>query len=156
MALDSLTGAGEPTVLKCGRASQSFFRTFRVQPILGRAFTRAEDQPGAAKVILLPTAFGSGASAERPTSSENRLTLDGVPHTVIGVLGPGFRFPGERIDALIPLAMDEAQEAKRDAILILPAFARLKDGITAAQARVKWKRSSIRSRRRTRDFTGRT
>src|SRR6202049_1204800 len=49
----TLTGAGEPTVLKCGSATQSFFRTFRVQPMLGRAFTPAEDQPGAAKVILL-------------------------------------------------------------------------------------------------------
>src|ERR1700690_720373 len=38
-ASPTLTGAGEPTVLKCGRATQSFFRTFRVQPMLGRAFT---------------------------------------------------------------------------------------------------------------------
>jgi len=49
----TLAGAGEPMVLKCGSVTQSFFRTFRVQPILGRAFTHAEDQPGAPKVILL-------------------------------------------------------------------------------------------------------
>src|SRR5271170_5630093 len=49
----TLTGVGEPIVLKCGSATQSFFRTFRVQPTLGRAFTVAEDQPGATKVILL-------------------------------------------------------------------------------------------------------
>src|SRR6202050_3726047 len=28
----TLTGAGEPTVLNCGSVTQSFFRTFRVQP----------------------------------------------------------------------------------------------------------------------------
>ena len=43
----TLTGAGEPTVLHCGQATRSFFRTLRVQPMLGRAFTPAEDQPGA-------------------------------------------------------------------------------------------------------------
>jgi putative ABC transport system permease protein len=133
----TLTSAGEPTVLKCGRASQSFFRTFRIQPIRGRAFTRAEDQPGAAKVILLTHGFWQSRFGGAPGILGKSLTLDGVPHTVIGVLGPSFRFPGERVDALTPLALDEAQQAKRDAILILPAFARLKDGTTAVQARAE-------------------
>ncbi len=133
----TLTSAGEPTVLRCGRASQSFFRTFRVQPVLGRAFTRAEDQPGVAKVILLTHGFWQRRFGGAPGILGKSLTLDGVPHTVIGVLAPGFRFTEGTVDALVPLAMNEAQQAKRDPILILPAFARLKDGITAAQARAE-------------------
>ena len=132
----TLTGAGEPTVLKCGSVTQSFFRTFRVQPVLGRAFTHEEDQPGAPKVVLITYGmwqrnFGGGRDVLGKS-----LTLDGVPHTVIGVLAPGFRFRGSRT-ALLPMAMDEAQQAKRDPILIMPAVARLKDGVTVAQAQAE-------------------
>ena len=70
----------------------------------------------------------------RATSWGRSLTLDGVPHIVIGVLAQGFRFPGSRIEALLPMAMNEAQQAKRDPILIMPAVARLKPGVTVAQA----------------------
>ena len=89
----TLTGDGEPTVLKCGSATQSFFRTFRVQPMLGRAFTLAEDQPGAAKVVLLTYGLWQRRFGGARDILGKSLTLDGVPHTVIGVLAPGFRFP---------------------------------------------------------------
>jgi putative ABC transport system permease protein len=130
----TLTGAGEPAVLECGRVTQSFFRTLRAQPMLGRAFTPAEDQPGGAKVILLTYGFWQRRFGGVHDILGKSLTLDGVPHTVVGVLAPGFRFPGSRIEALLPLAMDEAQQAKRQMILIFPVIARLKDGVTVAQA----------------------
>jgi putative ABC transport system permease protein len=136
-ANQTLTGAGESTVLKCGSVTQSFFRTFRVQPILGRAFTPAEDQSRAAKVILLTYGLWQRRFGGVPGILGRSLTLDGVPHTVIGVLAPGFRFPRSRIEALVPLALDEAEQAKRDAILIMPVVARLKDGVTIAQARTE-------------------
>jgi len=134
-ASPTLTGAGEPTVLHCASATQSFFRTFRVQPMLGRAFTPAEDQPGAAKVILLTYGMWQRNFGGAHDILGKSLTLDGVPHTVIGVLAPAFRFRGSRVDALLPMAMNEAQQAKRDPILIMPVVARLKDGVTAAQTR---------------------
>ena len=130
----TLTSAGEPTVLKCGTATQSFFRTFRVQPMLGRAFTLAEDQPGAAKVVLLTYGLWQRRFGGARDILGRSLTLDGVPHIVIGVLAQGFRFPASRIEALLPMAMNEAEQAKRDPILIMPAVARLKPGITVAQA----------------------
>ncbi len=133
----TLTSAGEPTVLKCGSVTQSFFRTFRVQPMLGRAFTVAEDQPGAAGVILLTYGLWQRRFGGVPDILGRSLTLDGVPHTVIGVLAPGFRFPRSRIEAVVPLALDEAEQAKRDAILIMPVVARLKDGVTVAQAQAE-------------------
>jgi putative ABC transport system permease protein len=133
----TLTGEGEPTVLKCGRATQSFFRTFRVQPALGRAFTPAEDKPSAARVILLSHGLWQRQFGSAQNILGRSLTVEGVPHTVIGVLAPGFRFRGSRIDALVPLAMNEAQQAKRDPILIFPVVARLKDGVTVAQARTE-------------------
>ena len=49
----TLTGREEATQIRCADVTASFFRTFRVQPMLGRSFTEAEDKPGAPKVILL-------------------------------------------------------------------------------------------------------
>jgi len=131
----TLTGEGEPTVLKCASVTQSFFRTFRVQPMLGRAFMPSEDQPGGPKVILLTYGLWQRRFGGVHDILGKSLTLDGVPHTVIGVLAPGFRFPQSRIEALVPLALDEAEQAKRDAILVMPVVARLKDGVTISQAR---------------------
>jgi putative ABC transport system permease protein len=136
-ANQTLTGWGEPTVLKCASVTHSFFRTFRIQPMLGRAFTVAEDQPGAAKVTLLTYGLWQRRFGGMPDILGRSLTLDGVPHTVIGVLAPGFRFPRLLVEALVPLALDEAQQAKRDAILIMPVVARLKDGVTISQARTE-------------------
>jgi putative ABC transport system permease protein len=133
----TLTGAGEPTVLKCGSATQSFFRTFRIQPILGRAFTRAEDQPGAPRVVLLTYGMWQRNFGGARDVLGKSLTLDGVPHTVVGVLAPAFRFRSSRIDALLPMAIDEARQAKRDPILIRPVVARLKDGVTIVQAQAE-------------------
>ena len=116
--------------------------------MLGRAFTPAEDQPGAAKVILLTYGMWQRNFGGARDVLGKSLTLDGVPHTVIGVLAPSFRFRGSRVDALLPMAMDEAQQAKRDPILIMPVVARLNDGVTVAQA---WKSSrSCRRKRRSR------
>jgi putative ABC transport system permease protein len=133
----TLAGAGEPMVLKCGSVTQSFFRTFRVQPILGRAFTHAEDQPGAPKVILLTYGMWQRNFGGARDVLGKSLPLDGLPHTVIGVLAPSFRFRSSRVDALVPMAMDEVQQAKRDPILIMPVVARLKDGVTVAQAQAE-------------------
>jgi putative ABC transport system permease protein len=136
-ASQTLTGWGEPTVLRFASVTHSFFRTFRIQPMLGRTFMPAEDQPGAAKVILLTYGLWQRSFGGARDVLGKSLTLDGVPHTVIGVLAPGFRFPRLRVEALVPLALDEAQQAKRDAIMIMPVVARLKDGVTVAQAQAE-------------------
>ncbi len=133
----TLTGAGDPTRLECGLVTQSFFRTFRIQPILGRAFTTAEDQPDAGKVVLLTNGLWQRRFGGARDILGRSLTLDGVPHTVIGVLAPGFRFPGSRTEAVLPLALNEAEQAKRDMIMIVPVIARLKAGVSATEARAE-------------------
>ena len=42
----TLTGKGEPENLAAGRVSSAFFAVLGVQPVLGRSFTKEEDQPG--------------------------------------------------------------------------------------------------------------
>jgi putative ABC transport system permease protein len=126
----TLTSLAEPAQIRSAGVTASFFHTFRVQPILGRAFTEAEDKPGAPKVILLTydswqTRFGGA-----PDILGKSLTLDDAPHTVIGIMAPSFRFPSATVEAITPLAFNAATQAT----YFVQATARLKDGVTVGQA----------------------
>lgn len=89
----SLTGVGEPQTLLAGRVTEGFFRLLRVRPSLGRTFRPEEDEPGGADVVILShelwrTRFGSDEDVVGRS-----ITLDGRPHTVIGVAPANFRPP---------------------------------------------------------------
>ncbi len=71
-------------------ASSDFFATFGVQPILGRAFTPEETQPGRNQVIVLSYAFWQKRFAGSPDAIGKTLRLDGESVTVIGVMPASF------------------------------------------------------------------
>jgi putative ABC transport system permease protein len=133
----TLTGAGDAVRIKCGRVTESFFRTLGVHPMLGRDFTAAEDQPAGAKVILLTYGLWQRRFGGARDILGKSVTLDGVPHSVVGVLGPGFRYPEETMEALVPLALNTAAQMTRRTMLILPVIARLKQGVGIVQARTE-------------------
>ncbi len=114
----TLTGAGDPVRLERGRVTESFFRTLGIQPMLGRAFTAAEDQPGGPKVILLTYGFWQRRFGGTREILGRSVTLDGVPYSVIGVLAPGFRYPERRPEALAPMALNTAEQVKRRTMMI--------------------------------------
>jgi putative ABC transport system permease protein len=133
----TLTGAGDPVRIKCGRATEGFFRSLGIQPILGRTFTAAEDQRGGTKVILLTYGLWQGRFGGARDILGRSVTLDGVPYSVIGVLAPGFRYPEERMEALVPMALNTAEQVKRRTMMIFPVIARLKPGVSIVQARTE-------------------
>ena len=70
--------------------SGNFFRTFGVQPWIGRLMTDADDQEGAPPVAVMSyriwrEKYGSDASVAGAT-----YQINGHPFTVIGVAAPGF------------------------------------------------------------------
>jgi predicted permease len=133
----TLTGSGDPVRLHCGRVTESFFRTLGIQPILGRAFTTIEDQPTGPKAILLTYGLWQGRFGGARDILGKSVPLDGVPYSVIGVLGPAFRYPGRRVEALVPLALDTIEQVQRRTMMIFPVIARLKRGISMVQARTE-------------------
>jgi putative ABC transport system permease protein len=126
----TLTGLGEATQIRCASAAAGFFKTFRVQPMLGRAFTEAEDKAGAPKVIVLTySSWQSRFGGSRDILGRS-LTLNDAPYTVIGIMPPSFRYPGSTADAITPLAFDTSTKA----IYFYSVDARLKTGVTLGQA----------------------
>lgn len=89
----NLTGIGEPEQLLGARASAELFPMLGVKAQLGRVFLNEEDEVGRDRVVVLDDAlwrrrFGADRSIVGRT-----ITLNGQPHTVIGVLPGDFRFP---------------------------------------------------------------
>src|SRR3954465_278123 len=86
----SLTGTGDPVIVKAGSVSAGFFAVLGGRPELGRVFTADEDVDGNGLLVLShglwKRLFGGDPSAIGRT-----LSIDGAPHVVIGVMPPEFQ-----------------------------------------------------------------
>ncbi len=108
----SLTGDDEPQRVTGLKATQGYFDTLLVQPAQGRAFTREEDQPDGAKVVILLHHFWQSRFGGRESALGESITLNGTPHTIIGIMPPGFRRDAA-FDLIAPLALDANQRINR-------------------------------------------
>ena len=130
----SLTGDGRPELVDGGRVTWNFFDTLGAKPILGRTFTSDDDRSGAPHVVILSEGLWQGRYAGDPKIIGHNITIGGEAYTVVGVLPGRFQFPLMGIANLwTPLALTDKERANR-AGSWLPAFGRLKPGVTQEQA----------------------
>ena len=128
----ALTGYGEPESITGYRFSSNMLGVLGVQPMLGRGFTAEDDTPGASHVVLLSDKLWRRRFAADQGILGRVLTLNGQPHTVIGVMPPGFTHP-QRAELWVPIALTPQQMENRTNTM-LRLVARLKPGITREQA----------------------
>jgi putative ABC transport system permease protein len=132
---------GEATRLDGSFVTAGFFDVLGVAAEHGRAFTAQVDTtPGERRVVLshdaATTLYGSG-----PQAVDQRLRVDGEPHTVVGVMPPRVAWPsGSRmwvlsLDEVPPSPVDtRAPDADRD-VRYFEAIARLRADVSLPQAR---------------------
>jgi putative ABC transport system permease protein len=72
-----------------------------VQPVFGRSFTEAEDQPGGTAVMLTWSLFQRRFAGNR-TIVGKQIRLNGKPYTVVGVLPPSFVYPTAIMQLWVP------------------------------------------------------
>jgi putative ABC transport system permease protein len=70
--------------------SGNFFRTFGVQPWIGRLMTDADDQEGAPSVAVMSYHIWQDKYGSDPSVIGASYQINGHPFTVIGVAAPGF------------------------------------------------------------------
>jgi putative ABC transport system permease protein len=70
--------------------SGNFFRTFGVQPWIGRLMTDADDREGAPPVAVMSYRIWREKYASDPSVAGAAYRINGHPFTVIGVAAPGF------------------------------------------------------------------
>ena len=86
----TLTGVDRAERFEGQRVSASYFRVLGVSPAIGRDFDAADDQPGAPNVVIISYAVWRQRFAGDPAIIGRALTLDDVPHVVIGVMPDRF------------------------------------------------------------------
>ena len=125
---------GEPRPLNATRATASFFSTMRISPAPGRAFTASEEGPSPAPVVLISHGLWTSAFAADPAIIGRSISLNGAPHTVIGVMPSGFAQPTPT-DIWLPFDIPAAQRTAIAGARQLTMFGRLRDGTTFDAAR---------------------
>ncbi len=78
--------------VRTGVVSANFFSVLGVEPLLGRDFTAADEQPDAVPVLLLSYEYWQNNQAGDPAVLGKTLTMSDKAHQVIGVLPPMMQY----------------------------------------------------------------
>ncbi|MBZ5586618.1 MAG: ABC transporter permease, partial [Acidobacteriia bacterium] len=130
-----LSGGGEPERVEGGIVSAGFFPLLGVQPMLGRAFSQEEDQPGNNQVVILSHRLWMKRFAGNRAAIGAKILVEGVPHTVLGVMPQNFEpvLPtfSKDIDVWVPSTHEMKTGRPWD---IFYVSGRLQPGVPAARA----------------------
>lgn len=129
----NVTGRGEPQQVQALRVTDGTLDALGVQPMLGRWFNRADDSPHSPDTAVLTYGYWQTKFGGSRSIVGQSLTINGKPHTVIGVMPRRFSFldrPDPRL--ILPLRFDRSKV--RLGNYSFQGIARLKPGETLAQA----------------------
>jgi predicted permease len=130
----TLTGQDAPERLRAVAATASFLSTLGVTPVMGRNFSEEEETQGRDRVVILTHRLWRGRFGANPNILGTTLTIEGVPHTVVGVLPAGFEYP-QRTDIYMPFAPTPEQlNPGTRGSRFLDVVARVKPGVTVEAA----------------------
>jgi putative ABC transport system permease protein len=127
----TLTGHGEPVELPFQYVTPPFFSILGVPPALGRPFTAEEAGPNSRVVVISDRLWRTRLGAD-PEILARGVTLQGVSHSVVGVMPPGFALLDKTVDVWLPAPFTAESRTPRGRWLA--TVARLKPGVTFEQA----------------------
>lgn len=136
----NLAGIGEPERLKGEMVSADFFPLLGVKPLLGRAFTEADDQLGAGPVALISQNLWKQKFNSSPDVLGKAFDLNDKSYTIVGVIPASFHYHNENFhqdkDVFVPLGQwNDPLFRDRHTGMGMDAVARMKPGVTVEQAR---------------------
>jgi predicted permease len=130
-----VTGAGEPERVDGVKISSNFFDLLGVKTLLGRAFRPEEDQIGAGPVALIGDGLWNRKFSSSSDVLRKSITVDGTSYRIVGVV-PEKSPIYTTAEVFTPLGQfNEEPFRDRRASLGTVAIARMKPGVTVAQAR---------------------
>src|SRR5919199_455927 len=128
------TGGDAPEQVRGAVASADFFNVLGEQAEMGRTFLAEEEKPGAARAVVVSHGFWQRRLGSDSRAVGRAITLDSQPYTVVGVMPARFDFPREDVELW---AAYQIQPPSRRGPYWLQGVARLREGVTTAQARAE-------------------
>ncbi len=126
----------DPMRLTCSYVHQNFLPTLGIRPVTGRNFTADDMLPHAPLTVMLSYQLWKTRYNERRSIVNDLIEIDGVKAQVIAVLPQDFEMPSAQpTDLLLPKQVDVSAVRAGSVWETMRAFARLKSGVTVAQAR---------------------
>jgi putative ABC transport system permease protein len=140
-ASQALSGGDRVERIEFLGTSPSYFEVLGAKPALGRVYTQAEWEPGCLDGVVVSDGLWKRQFGSDPHVIGRRVRIDEDPYTVIGVMPPGFRHPGNTLGADVDIwsacgftVHPYPSPPRRNVRFVAGALGRLKPGITLEQA----------------------
>ena len=128
-----LTSAGEADRIQIARVTEQFFSLLGTHPVRGRTFLNEEHHEGGDRVAILSYDLWQRRFAGDSNVVGKSLVIDGVSHTIVGVLPVDFQFPDAEVKVWIPIAFS-AGDVRDNGSRYLNVIARTRPGVGLPQA----------------------
>ena len=129
----SETSGDLPEKYRLAHVAPRFLEVWGTQPQLGRGFTPAESQAGAAAVLLISHRYWTKRLQSDPNVIERHVRVGDESIPIIGVLPASFRFPDRDVDFFRPTVYESFVLGRFN--LWYRGYGRLKSGVSVEQAR---------------------
>lgn len=130
-----LSGPEGPQWVGCGYVTSSFFPLMRHRPILGRNFRAEEDEVGNGNVVILGHDLWMNRFGGRENIVGDGILLNEESYTVVGVMGPDFRFLEANAEIWVPASSRDAATNRGNHWL--EAVGRLKQDVSYTHAQAQ-------------------
>ncbi len=133
----NLSEGTEPERVSGVRVSAGYFDVLGVKPVLGRAFIPEEETLGKDREVVLSYGLWQRRYGADPGIVGKTIRMDGESYTVVGVMPREFRFQfwSDLRQLWVPAGYTEGDKGRGSHSFV--AIARLKPGVTVAQARAE-------------------
>ena len=133
----NLAGGGEPDRVAAAEVSEHLFTLLGINPILGRSFLAAEEAAEHPSVAIISHKLWQSRYGSDPALIGKAVHVNGKPFMVVGVMPPGFEFPGQtEIWVPLPRYFDDEMFGG-NVVGRAWQLARLRPGATPDQARAE-------------------
>jgi predicted permease len=127
-------GGSDVTRLNGAAVTTNLFRTLGAAPMIGRTFSDEADIAGKNYVVILSHKLWQRQFAGSRDVIGKRLLIEAVPHTIIGVMPPDFRYPSNTTEYWLPLTFNPANVGSYWAVQDKFIIGRVKPGVAPEAA----------------------
>ncbi|HEY0367923.1 MAG TPA: ABC transporter permease [Pyrinomonadaceae bacterium] len=129
-----LTVGDETERVRGTDVSAEFFPLFKTNPIHGRALLPADMQQGSEPAVVISYALWQRRFGGAPSVVNSKVTLNGKPATIVGIMPAGFNYPSDS-DAWTAMLLEPAKEPRDNRYVSV--VTRLKPEVSMSQAQAE-------------------